>query len=71
MTHGLAKRDTRQRSGRACSPRAVRRPRRGEPDGSSDRAPLLAVQLAWAVALLAVGRLVLRRAVARVVVQGG
>jgi ABC-2 type transport system permease protein len=33
--------------------------------------PALAVQAAWTVALLVLGRVVLRRAVARVVVQGG
>lgn len=34
-------------------------------------APALAGQLVWAIVLLAVGRLVLRRAVAKVVIQGG
>jgi ABC-2 type transport system permease protein len=33
--------------------------------------PLLAHQLAWTVALLAVGRLVLARAVRTLVIQGG
>lgn len=40
-------------------------------DTTTATAPLLAVQLAWAVGLLALGRLVTRRAVSVVVVQGG
>ena len=39
--------------------------------GGAAAAPRLAAQLAWAVVLLLLGRAVLRRAVAKVVVQGG
>jgi ABC-2 type transport system permease protein len=39
--------------------------------GGHAAAPLLLVQVAWAALLLVVGRVILRRAVARVVVQGG
>jgi hypothetical protein len=40
-------------------------------DTGTAAAPLLAVQLTWAVGLLALGRIVTRRAVRVVVVQGG
>jgi ABC-2 type transport system permease protein len=39
--------------------------------GNRAAAPLLLAQAAWAVALVVIGRVVLARAVARVVVQGG
>jgi ABC-2 type transport system permease protein len=39
--------------------------------GRGPAGPLLAIQLAWAVLLLATGRLVLARAVRTLVIQGG
>ena len=39
--------------------------------GGHAAAPLLLVQLAWVAVLMLIGRVILRRAVARVVVQGG
>ena len=43
----------------------------GEHRSAADVAEVLAVQAAWAVALLALGRAVLRRATRKVLVQGG